>query len=82
MDALCATQGDRLVVILGGIDDPDRAAHAVVRFYGEGAVVVGPRADDLASAHVSARSALSGLRAAGDTWSTRCSCRCARPRTP
>ena len=64
MDALCATQGDRLVVILGGVTDADKAAHAVVRFFGDGPVVVGPRADDLASAHVSARAALSGLRAA------------------
>src|SRR3954465_3512398 len=54
MDALCATQGDRLVVILGGEDDPDKAAHAVVRFYGDGPVVVGPRAEDLAAAHASA----------------------------
>ncbi len=64
MDALCATQGDRLVVILGGATDPDKAAHAVVRFFGDGPVVSGPRTDDLASAHVSARSALAGLRAA------------------
>jgi hypothetical protein len=64
MDALCATQGDRLVVILGGVKDVDQAAHAVVRFFGDGPVVVGPRSDDLATAHVSARSALSGLRAA------------------
>ncbi|HEX4687700.1 MAG TPA: helix-turn-helix domain-containing protein [Nocardioides sp.] len=64
MDALCATQGERLVVILGGVTDVDKAAHSVVRFFGDGPVVVGPRADDLASAHVSARSALSGLRAA------------------
>jgi sugar diacid utilization regulator len=64
MDALCATQGERLVVILGGAVDTDKAAHAVVRYFGDGPVVVGPRADDLASAHVSARAALSGLRAA------------------
>jgi sugar diacid utilization regulator len=64
MDALCATQGDRLVVILGGVHDPDKAAHAVVRFFGEGPVVSGPRTDDLASGHASARAALSGLRAA------------------
>lgn len=66
MEALCATQGDRLVVILGGVSDTgtDKAAQAVVRFFGEGPVVVGPRADDLASAHVSARSATTGLRAA------------------
>ncbi len=64
LDALCAVQGDRLVVILGGVTDTDRAAHAVVRFFGQGPVVAGPRSDDLASAHVSARAALSGLRAA------------------
>jgi sugar diacid utilization regulator len=64
MDALCATQGDRLVVILGGVTDVDKAAHALVRFFGVGPVVSGPRTDDLASAHVSARAALAGLRAA------------------
>jgi sugar diacid utilization regulator len=64
MDALCAAQGDRLVVILGGVSDADKAAHAVVRYFGEGPVVVGPPAEDLASAHASARAALSGLRAA------------------
>jgi sugar diacid utilization regulator len=64
VDALCATQGDRLVVILGGVTDPDKAAHTVSRFFGDGPVVVGPQAADLASAHVSARAALSGLRSA------------------
>jgi sugar diacid utilization regulator len=64
MDALCAIQGDRLVVILGGVADADQAADAVVRFFGDGPVVVGPLAEDLTSAHVSARSALAGLRAA------------------
>ena len=41
MDALCAAQGDRLVVILGGVTDPDKAAHAVVRFFGDGPMVWG-----------------------------------------
>src|SRR3954465_717105 len=63
-DALWRTQGERLVVILGGVTDPDRSAHTVARFFGDGPVVVGPRSDDLATAHVSARAALSGLRAA------------------
>src|SRR5689334_5836657 len=49
IDALCAIQGERLVVIVGGVADTDKAAHAVVRFFGEGPVVVGPRADDLAT---------------------------------
>jgi sugar diacid utilization regulator len=64
MDALCATQSDRLVVILGGVDDADQAAQAVGRFFGPGPVVVGPRVDDLTSAHASSRAALAGLRAA------------------
>jgi sugar diacid utilization regulator len=64
MDALCATQGDRLVVILGGVTDADKAAQSLVRCFGDGPVVSGPRTDDLASAHASARAALSGLRAA------------------
>jgi sugar diacid utilization regulator len=66
MDVLCAIQGDRLVLILGGVSerDTDRAGQSVVRFFGDGPVVTGPRADDLASAHASARAALSGLRAA------------------
>lgn len=64
LDALCAVQGDRLVVLLGGVEDPRRAAAAVAAHYGEGPVVVGPRVGDLAAGHRSARAALSGLRAA------------------
>ncbi len=64
MDALCAVQGDRLVVVLGGVSDPRAAAESVVQMFGEGPVVVGPTAPDLAQAHVSARAALSALRAA------------------
>ena len=64
LDALCAVQGDRLVVIRGGVTDADKAAHTIVRFFGDGPVVVGPLSDDLASAHVSARAALSAVRAA------------------
>ncbi len=64
LDALCAHQGDRLVVILGGVDDPEKAAAHVLRFFGDGPVVVGPVVEDLGHAHVSARSAISGHRAA------------------
>ncbi|WP_240641603.1 PucR family transcriptional regulator [Nocardioides ferulae] len=64
LDALCAVQGDRLVVLLGGVDDPSAAASVVVAHFGPGPVVVGPTADDLAHGHRSARAALSGLRAA------------------
>lgn len=64
MDALCAAQGDRLVVLLGGVQDPITAAAPLVELVAEGAVVVGPVTEDLAHAHLSARAALSAYRAA------------------
>ena len=64
MDALCATQGEKLVVILGGVDDPHKSALRIVEHFGEGPVVVGPVAPDLSHAHNSARAALSAHRSA------------------
>ncbi|HZJ06339.1 MAG TPA: helix-turn-helix domain-containing protein [Nocardioidaceae bacterium] len=64
MDALCAVQGDRLVVVLGGVDNPDRAGASIVQYFGEGPVVVGPMVPDLVHANVSARAAIAGLQAA------------------
>jgi sugar diacid utilization regulator len=64
LDALCAVQGDRLVVVLGGVDNPDKAGAAVARHFGDGPVVVGPLAADLLHANLSARAAVAGLRAA------------------
>jgi sugar diacid utilization regulator len=64
LDALCAVQSDRLVVVLGGVDNPDKAGAAVARHFGDGPVVVGPSAPDLVSANVSARAAVAGFRAA------------------
>ena len=64
MDALCAAQGDRLVVLLGGVEDPRAAGAALVDLYGPGPVVVGPVSDDLQHAHVSARATLAAHRAA------------------
>ena len=64
MDALCAVQGDRLVVVLGGVDDADKAAGVIAEFFGPGAVVVGPVVQDLLVANTSARAAVAGLRAA------------------
>ena len=45
MDALCAVQGDRLVVLLGGVTEPRAAAAVVVDLFGAGPVVVGPVAE-------------------------------------
>lgn len=64
MDALCAVQGDRLVVLLGGVTDARAGAAVVSDLFGTGPVVVGPVAADLAQAHLSARAALSAHRAA------------------
>ncbi len=64
MDALCAVQGDRLVVVLGGVTDPDKAGASVVQHFGAGPVVVGPMVPGLVHANISARAALAGLQAA------------------
>ncbi len=64
MEALCAVQGERLVVVLSEVDDPDKAAAVVEPYFGDGPVVVGPVVAGLPLAHVSARAAVSGLRAA------------------
>jgi len=64
LDALCAVQSDRLVVILGNVDDPDKAGAAVAHHFGDGPVVIGPVVSDLVRANVSARAAVAGLRAA------------------
>lgn len=64
MDALCAVQGHRLVVILGGVTDLEKAGGAVVGLFAPGPVVIGPAAPDLSHAHLSAQAALTSLRAA------------------
>ena len=64
LDALCAAQSDRLVVVLGGVDNPDKAGAAVAQHFGDGPVVVGPLVPDLVRANISARAAVAGLRAA------------------
>lgn len=64
MEALCAVQGERLVVLLGGAQDSRRAGEAVAELFGEGPVVVGPLAAGLDAAHLSARAAVAAHRAA------------------
>src|SRR3954466_11988984 len=64
LDALCAVQGDRMVVVLGGVDNADKAGAAVASHFGEGPVVIGPVVPDLVRASISARAATAGLRAA------------------
>lgn len=63
-DVLTGLQGDRLVAVLGRVDDPVKAAECLVSHFGPGPVIVGPVVPDLVSAAVSARAAVSGLVAA------------------
>ncbi len=69
LDALGAIQGDRLVVVVSGVSDPDGTGALLASHYGEGPVVVGPVVPDLLSAHLSAAEAVAGLRAAAG-WPT------------
>jgi DNA-binding PucR family transcriptional regulator len=64
LDLLAGVQGNRLIVVLGGTDDPLAAAEKLAGRFGPGPVIVGPLVRDLRSASLSARSALSALRAA------------------
>ncbi len=68
LDALVATQGDRLVVVLGGaLGTADNAVAEVRRlegFFGDGPIVVGPLVERLVDAGQSARAAFSGSRSA------------------
>ena len=64
LDCLCAVQGDRLVVVLGGVDRTGRPAAAVAEAFAPGPVVVGPVVGSLTEAKISADAAHSALRVA------------------
>jgi hypothetical protein len=63
MDALCGSRGDRVVIVLGGVDDPLSATEKIVDHLGPGPVVFGPLTPDLGHAHVSAQAAAAGYAA-------------------
>ena len=64
LDLLAGVQGNKLVVVIGGTDDPLTAAHQFAGRFGQGPLVVGPVVTDLYAAASSAAAALAGLRAA------------------
>jgi hypothetical protein len=64
LDCLCAVQGDRLVVVLGGVDRTGRPAEAVAEGFAPGPVVIGSVVGSLTQAKVSADAAHSALRVA------------------
>jgi DNA-binding PucR family transcriptional regulator len=64
IESLAAVQGQRLVVILGGLEDPSPTVKALTQYFGDGPIVIGPTVPHLFAAGRSARAALSGLGAA------------------
>ena len=64
VESLAAVQGQHLVVILGGLEDPSPTVRALAQYFGDGPIVMGPTVPHLFAAGRSARAALSGLGAA------------------
>ena len=64
LDLLAGVHGNRLILVVGGCDDPIAAAERFAGRFGPGPVIAGPLVRDLRSASVSARAALAALRAA------------------
>jgi hypothetical protein len=64
IDAMAGVHGARLVIVFGGATDPAAPAAQLLSIFGDGPVVIGPAANDVARASEVTRAALSGLRAA------------------
>lgn len=63
-DSVVGIQGDRLILLLGGVDTQRPDLTRLLPWFGDGPVVVGPVADSLAELPHSAKAALAGLSAA------------------
>lgn len=63
IDVLAGVQGERLVVVVGGVQDALSATRSLLAEFDPGPVVVGHPTPGLTSAGESARAALSGVRA-------------------
>jgi hypothetical protein len=64
LSAVCAVQGQRLIVVLGNVQDAHRAGDLLASHFGGDHVVVGPLVPDIVHSPASVRAAMSGLRAA------------------
>lgn len=62
-DAMAGVHADRLVVVVGGVEDPIEVATRLLSVFGDGPVVAGPLAKDISTAITVTQAALSGLRA-------------------
>ena len=63
LEVLTGIHGQRLIAVIGGVQDPVEDLGGLADHWGGGAVVVGPRVPHLFAAGRSARAALSGLTA-------------------
>ncbi len=63
-DTLVGIQGDRLILVLGGVEPNEAAYLRLSELFGPGPVVYGPIAASLVDASASARAAFAGLAAA------------------
>lgn len=64
VQVLAGVPGERLVVVLGGVEDAVAGTRPLLPEFGPGPVVVGPTVADLGAAGASARAALAAVRAA------------------
>jgi hypothetical protein len=64
VEVLGGVHGDRLILVLGGANDPLAVTEKLLMTFGEGPVVVGPSVANVDEAHASVRAALAGFRAA------------------
>jgi DNA-binding PucR family transcriptional regulator len=64
LDLLASVHGNRLILVVGGCDDPIAAAERFAGRFGPGPVIAGPLVRDLRTASISARAALAALRVA------------------
>jgi len=64
LDVLTGVQGDRLIVMLGGVKDSHKAAARFAAHFGPGPVVHSAVVPDLLAASEAARAAIAGFRAA------------------
>jgi hypothetical protein len=63
-DALVGIQGERLILVLGGLEDTPGSYTRLAELFGPGPVVYGPPAESLVEAGPSAQAAFAGLTAA------------------
>ncbi|WP_294565032.1 CdaR family transcriptional regulator [uncultured Arthrobacter sp.] len=68
-DTLVGIQGDRLILVLGGVHERDASYTRLSELFGPGPVVYGPEAESLVAASSSAQAAFAGLTAA-KAWPT------------